>query len=390
MTDYLKIAKSRGLDDFEMHEVRLGLQHGLTTTQIDLYAQSKYNSLQMKEIRLGLEHGLTNEQMSVFLNPAIEYDVMQHNRMKIEQGNVIDETKKTDLHNKKIVNIRNALIVIVLLMVALVGSFYGKTYYDMLQQDLYIQFSENVVIEYGHYFLPASYIENYPKSENVEIVFPDTVQLDRLGEYVFVYQIQNPIKSVSQELTVTCIDSIAPAITLNQYSVTLTKGNDVFIPEEYIVNASDNVDGDLTDLIRCDYEKKEKNQTVLYSVTDSSGNCAEVEFTLKWKDPPEPEVVYVEKPIYTSSSNGSNSSGATSSSSSASAANTGTGSNTSPEYIQQPSAQSHGTKTFMFADGYDLDSGYSACVVALNSIGYGSCTAIVGGDGLYIGYQLDY
>lgn len=126
MADYLNIAKSRGLDDFEMNEVRLGIQHGLTTTQVDLYAQNKYNSLQMKEIRLGLEHGLTDEQMPVFLNPAIEYDVMQHNRIKIEQGNVIDETRKTDLRNKKIANIRNALIAMVLMAIALVGSFYGK------------------------------------------------------------------------------------------------------------------------------------------------------------------------------------------------------------------------------------------------------------------------
>ena len=388
MADYLNIAKSRGLDDFEMNEVRLGIQHGLTTTQVDLYAQNKYNSLQMKEIRLGLEHGLTDEQMSVFLNPAIEYDVMQHNRIKIEQGNVIDETRKTDLRNKKIANIRNALIAMVLMAIALVGSFYGKAYYDLLHQDLYIQFSEDVVIEYGHYFLPASYIEDYPKGENIEIVFPDTVQLDRLGEHVFVYQIQNPIKSVSQELKVTCIDSTAPVITLNQYSVTLTKGTDRFIPEEYIISASDNVDGDLTDLISYDYEKKETNQTVLYSVADSSGNSSEVELTLKWKDPPEPEIVYVEKPVNTPSNNGSSPS-TISSSSSTGTPNAGTGSLPAAT-VPQPPTQVHGTKTFMFADGYDLDSGYSACVVAMNSIGYGSCTAIVGGDGLYIGYQLDY
>ena len=386
MADYLDDVKSRGLDDFEMQEVRLGLQHGLTTTQVDIYAQSKYNSLQMKEIRLGLEHGLTDEQMNVFLNPEIEYDVMQHNRIKIEQGNVIDESKKTDLRKKKIINIRNLLFILILVTIGSTMIHYLKSYYDKLYQNLFIEFPDNIQIEYGQFFLPASYIESYTVGDDIEIIMPDSVRLDRLGKNTFVYQIKNSVKSVTQELTVTCVDTKAPEITLNKYSTTLTRGDDKFIPEEYIVSANDNVDGDLTDSIICSFKNNEKNQMVVYSVSDSSGNKTEVEFGLKWKDPPEPEIVYVEKPVYIPSSGGTSSSGTSSGTS-----NSGnTGSGTASGNTVQPQVIAHGTQSFMFSDGYDLDTGYSACVVALNSIGYGSCTAITGADGLYIGYQLNY
>lgn len=384
--DYLDTVKKRGLDDFAMQEVRLGLRHGLTTTQIDYYAQKKFNSLQMKEIRLGLEHGLTDEQMSVFANPDIEYDVMQHNRMKIEQGNVIDETKKTDLRKKRIINLRNTLMILILLGAGTIAAYCGKRYYDLLYQDLSIEFSENNQIEYGHYFLPTAYIENYTEGENVKIILPDSTLMDQLGEHVFVYQIQNEIKTVSCELTVTCVDTKAPEIILNQYSATLTKGEETFTPEEYIVHADDNVDGDLTDSIICTYQKKEKNQTVLYSVSDASGNSTSVEFELKWKDPPEPEIVYVEKPVYLPTGNSSNNATA----SSATPSSNSTESAISPVTNTQTPGLLHGSTTFMFTDGYNLDTGYAACVAAMNSIGYGSCSAITGNDGLYIGYQLDY
>ena len=51
---------------------------------------------------------------------------------------------------------------------------------------------------------------------------------------------------------------------------------------------------------------------------------------------------------------------------------------------------SHGTQYFMFSDGYNLDSGYSACIAAGAAYGAYSCEPIMGADGLYKGYKLSY
>ena len=50
----------------------------------------------------------------------------------------------------------------------------------------------------------------------------------------------------------------------------------------------------------------------------------------------------------------------------------------------------HGTQYFMFSDGYNLDSGYSACIAAGSAFGAYSCEPIMGDDGLYKGYKLTY
>ena len=43
MGNYIDECQKRGLNHDQMNEVILGLKHHLTTTQVDLYAQEKYD-----------------------------------------------------------------------------------------------------------------------------------------------------------------------------------------------------------------------------------------------------------------------------------------------------------------------------------------------------------
>ena len=64
--------------------------------------------------------------------------------------------------------------------------------------------------------------------------------------------------------------------------------------------------------------------------------------------------------------------------------------NNGPGQIAPSTSTSHGTQYFMFSDGYNLDSGYSACIATGSGYGAYSCEPIMGSDGLYKGYKLTY
>ena len=56
-----------------------------------------------------------------------------------------------------------------------------------------------------------------------------------------------------------------------------------------------------------------------------------------------------------------------------------------PEYTQ-PSTPAASTQYFMFSSGYNLQTGYDACVAVLDSVGHGSCQPIMGADDIATGY----
>ena len=116
VADYLSEVKYRGLNSAQLTEVYEGLKK-LTTDQVDLYAKPEYDNMQMQEIRLGMEHGLSPDQMAVFMNPEISWESMNHNRVKIENANVIDKRAKANLYAQRL---RNMFIVV--LRVTLVGT----------------------------------------------------------------------------------------------------------------------------------------------------------------------------------------------------------------------------------------------------------------------------
>lgn len=377
VADYLSEVKLRGLNSAQMMEVNEGLKK-LTTDQVDLYAKPEYDNMQMQEIRLGLEHGLTSDQMAVFMNPEISWEAMNHNRVKIENANVIDKRAKAKLHAQRLRNIFIALLFVTLIGTASVGAYLFRQYQMLQNQDLnLVLVADEITLDYGAAFNPIDYVEDYTKEGGVELILPDAIDTHQIGKTEVLYKIKNRIKTETSVMTVNVVDQSSPDITLSTHEVTLTRGQDTFSGKSYLSSAEDNTDGDLTDNVTWnDPDESLNDQDVIYSVTDSSGNTGTAVLTLHYKDPdpvPEPEKIIVYQ------NSGESASDNTQSSSSRPADSSGSA-------VQQ----SHGSQNFMFSDGYDMDSAYQTCIAAGSAAGTYQCTPISDGDGIYTGYQLTY
>ena len=221
--NYLKEVESRGLNGFQMAEVREGLKT-LTTDQVDVYARPEYDHMQMQEIRLGLEHGLSAKEMSVFLDPGINYEAMNHARIKIENANVIDEQAISKLHAKQLKNLFMVLLIVVVIVGGVAIGYFGKKYFMLFNQPMEIKLkSDHIELKYGEAFNPIDYIEDYTKADGIQLILPEAVETKQIGEIKVIYTLKNQLKSISKELTIKIQDKTAPTITLNTKDVTLTR-----------------------------------------------------------------------------------------------------------------------------------------------------------------------
>ena len=370
MANYIEECRRRGLNNDQMNEVILGLKHHLTTNQVDIYANEKYDFMQMQEIRLGLENGLSEKQMSVFLDPCIDYKAMRINRMQLEDVNAINEHASADLIKKRVgVGFRVVLILAIIFTVFVVGYF-GKKYFMILNQPMEIKLkSDHIELKYGEVFNPIDYIEDYTKADDIQLILPEAVETKQIGEIKVIYTLKNQLKSISKELTIKIQDKTAPTITLNTKDITLTRTKDTFHGKAYLSSAMDDVDGDVTEHVTwTNPDESINDQTITYSVKDKAGNESQSILSVHYKDPepaPTPETIVIYQP-------------------------SGGGGNTSGGETPPSTSTAHGTQYFMFSDGYNLDSGYSACIVAGAAYGAYSCEPIMGDDGLYKGYKLTY
>lgn len=377
--DYIDEVRSRGLNDLQLDEVKEGLKT-LNIEQVEYYASKKYDHLQMREIRLAFEHGLSENQIDLFAKYPEEYsyNAMNNARIKLENENMIDEQAKVKVRSKQLKN--GLLFVVIILVVAVIGvcGTVLKYYVNEKNQSLEITlYADTIHLNYGDTFNPSEYIESYTKADNVELSVPEPIDTHQLGTFTITYSLRNHIKTVKKEAQVIVVDLEKPVITLSNQEVTLTRSQDTFSCKAYLSSAIDNVDGDITGKVECSSVDTNKDtQTVKYTVKDSSGNEGEKELKLTFKDPPEPEKVIVYQDSGSNSTAGSYSAPATSG-----------GSNQTYSAPAQP--VQHGTQYFMFSDGYNMDSGYQACVVAGSSYGTYSCSPVQE-DGIYTGYVLNY
>ena len=334
MDDYLEKIRKRGLNSFQLHEVEEGLKNGLDTEQIDIFAKSEYDHMQMQEIRLALEHGFTLKQISVFLDPSINYEAMNHARIKLQNENVIEEKARAKLHAMQLKNLFVVILILFLIGVAVVGGYFGRKYWLIFNQPMELKLkSTHIDLGYGDAFNPIDYIDEYTKDDGVQLVLPNAIDTKHIGQVKVIYTLKNQLKSISKS------------------------------------SAMDDVDGDVTEHVTwTNPDESINDQTITYSVKDKAGNESQSVLSLHYKDPepaPTPETIVIYQP-------------------------SGGGGNTSGGETPPSITTSHGTQYFMFSDGYNLDSGYSACIAAGSAFGAYSCEPIMGSDGLYKGYKLSY
>lgn len=151
------------------------------------------------------------------------------------------------------------------------------------QQDLTLEYGETYEEPGAEAVVYGTRIHKKPAP--VEVTVTDTVDTDTLGTYEVKYTATCERGEKVVIRTVHVVDSKPPVIELVSDPDKFTFPNQPY--EEEGFTAADNYDGDLTDQV----EVREENGVVIYKVTDTSGNQAEVTREIHYDDPVEPEIV---------------------------------------------------------------------------------------------------
>ena len=379
--DALDKYRKMNLNQFQMEEIRLGFAHGLNIEQVELYAKHQFDNLQMKEIRLGFEAGLSDGQVRSYADPQIDADAMNHMRLVIDRDGKVTENRHADLRHKHLKNILFAVLIIAGGIAAVFAGFLLTGNLNEYMQPLELTLtSEKVDVEYGSSFNSMEYVKSFTQDGTAELILPDPIDTNVLGDKVLLYKLKNSKKVITKELDVHVIDSKAPKLILKQNEVKLTRTVDDFHASEYIEEASDNVDGNLKDKVtETELDTSKDEQVITYSVSDSSGNAATADLKVTLVDP----VITSPAPSATAPSGNSTSTNSNS-------ADPAQGNTTVPSQNKVPSGTRTGeTKYYWFTDGYDIDSAYNACKVDGSAYGSYSCEPMMV-NGLYTGYKLTY
>lgn len=159
---------------------------------------------------------------------------------------------------------------------------------EVYQVELELQGEPSMVLEYSDRFQdPGAKAVGYGTvrdTQRVELqVRVDGQVCDGVvGEYVLTYTAEYEGVSQSVSRKVQVVDTTAPQITLVSDPDKYTMPGEQYAEEGF--SAVDGYDGDLTDQV----VRQEKDGVVYYSVTDSSGNVAQVQREVRYHDPVAP------------------------------------------------------------------------------------------------------
>lgn len=115
----------------------------------------------------------------------------------------------------------------------------------------------------------------------IVVLLLTTIVSKILQEY-FDTRYQKPMNISSETMTVK--DTAPPVLRLKMDRLTVYEGDEIAYAD-FVVKAYDNVDGDLTSkVVHTEIDvSHEGEQTILYTLTDSSGNTATAEIQVKVK-----------------------------------------------------------------------------------------------------------
>lgn len=209
-----------------------------------------------------------------------------------------------------------------------------------------------------------------------------------LGSYMF-FHFNNDSSKVENDNTpdpVIIKDEVAPIIKLKVDTLEILKGDDInYI--DYIDSVIDDVDGNLIDKV--EYKEIDtnllENQTIIYTISDNSGNTSQATIQVTIKETPTEEQHQEDttsndtKPIIQDEQSTQSKQDNTSPSSSED--NTST--------IENPSSQKV-IKYFLFSDGYTMKNVAEVCAAELKKTNKtGMCSPIQDENGIYLGMKLE-
>lgn len=282
------MGEERAFTCLQQEEIEKGRKDGLSEEQIGLYARHEFNYLQMQEIRLALEAGKDSkliQKAAVSWIPAREmHEIFADEENAIPE---IPEKKKRKIPFKMLAAIGSAGSLAILL---------GMGIPEKKELKLELTAKE-MKIPCGETFHPEKYVQEV--SEEAELILPEEMTAERPENRMAAYQAKWKNQEVQQILRVVFEDQKPPEISLKLKEVQSIRGAP-FSCRLWLNRACDAVDGDLTDEVDCSDElSEEKEQEVIYSVSDHSGNRAEAVLKVNLIDLEEPSPAPEPTPVPT-------------------------------------------------------------------------------------------
>ena len=222
-------------------------------------------------------------------------------------------------------------------------------------------------------------------SENNTLVSGEIVvscggsELNTLGEKLLVYKYN---QNQSQEFVINILDTTAPVIEFDVEAIEVEIGNSYFDLHN-LIEVNDNYDENVKLQVDGHYNLDEVGDYRLKLIAkDSSGNESQRDVVVKVLEKEKEVVTVVEEvPVYVEGGNSNN-------------PPQSSGNNTKPTEPSNnnPNTPKPSSKTYMFEDGYTIQTAPKACSEDLNKAYYagwgGSCTAIYNESGVATGMKL--
>lgn len=224
--------------------------------------------------------------------------------------------------------------------------------------------------------------DNSTLLSNGILVSCEASDLSTLGEKMLIFKYN---RDESQEFLINIVDTVAPVIEFDVEEIEVEIGN-LYFDIHNLIQVNDNYDSEVKLQVDGHYNLDEVGAYRLKLIAkDSSGNESQRDVVVKVLEKEKEVVTVVEEvPVYVG---GSASSTDKRSQSSSSGSQSGGSGNTTKPITPRPS-----NKTYMFEDGYTIQTAPKACSEDLNKAYYagwgGSCTAIYSDDGVATGVKL--
>ncbi len=342
----------------QQYQLKLAQRQGLDTTLLENNALT-YS--QMEVLRNALQEGI---DISSFCFPQIPLDEMKRQVELAEEKQHIVDIAKEEYHQSKL---KTIMLVLVILFVILTSGY--LIYSNRVFLSAYFNTPKIVMkkdkIDYklSEPFNYMDYLDSYDKEYELTVKGND--KLNSVGEHKISYCQSNGVRETCKFLYVNVLDDISPKIKLSKSKTTIDSNSD-FSPSSYILEATDNIDGDLTKSVTWSkFDPSKDTQEIIFQVTDNAGNTAKevLIVTVKKQTP-----IIVQEPT---SSQGNNQS------------------SDSDKPTTSPPSSSNESGGFYHIDNYaSFDEAMNACLAEINGRS-GMCVPIAEND-IYIGYQAIY
>ena len=273
-------------------EIEKGRQEELSEEELRLFSRQEFNYLQMGVLRSALGSGLSREQVRQIAKPWIASDEMEELVKEMKDGKSPPIPKKP----RSVPVLILGAVILSLLGTAVIVITRPETDVPVLTLT-----SDEIRLACGMTFDPSAYVKEY-QGEDARLILPDSFTAKTPEERLVCYELQTRDGTVRKLMRIRIVDETAPEITLSNDHIELLRVTR-FSCLAYLVNAKDNVDGDLTDRVECsDTLGEDETQSVEYAVQDRSGNrtvkLLEIHYADGQEETEEPaETPAVKKPV---------------------------------------------------------------------------------------------